>query len=77
MSWGYAATLHRLYNGFPFVRAKPWGCNAGVGNVEDRYGEGLEGRCWRDGEVYYLELPSALPEWRHHATCKEAIPVDL
>jgi hypothetical protein len=53
LGW-YAAACYGLDNGFPFVGAEPGGCYARVCDVEDGNGEGLEGRCWSDGEVYHL-----------------------
>ena len=46
--------MDRLDNGFPFVGAEPGCCYAGICDVEDGYGEGLELWCWGDGEVNHL-----------------------
>lgn len=52
----YAATLDGLDDGFPFICAEPGCCYAGICDVEDGYGEGLELGCWGDGEVDHLNV---------------------
>lgn len=54
--WGDPAANYGVDDGFPFICAEPWCCDARVGDVENRDGEGLEGRRGRDREVYYLRL---------------------
>jgi hypothetical protein len=62
---------------FPLVGAEPGCCYAGVGDVEDRDGEGLEGGCWCYGKIYYLRADVSVEYRLGSPGHADDIPVDL